>query len=150
MADILPAEGLDYLLGRVPRGGTAPTNLYLLLFTSQTANTVPGATAVLSTSTGVTEASFPGYARVAIPSSDWGSPDDATIWSATVRAVAASERSFAPASGSSSTPINGFGLASALTGGVALYYSNFDDTTAIASLALGDVIKITPSFGLGG
>ena len=150
MTSIVPDEGRDYLLSLVPKGGATPTNLYLFLFTSQTASTVPAGTAVLSTATGVTEAAYPGYARVAVASTDWGAQAADTIWGTAVRAVTAAQKSFPAATGTSSTAINGFGLASASSAGVAVYYSNFDDTTAIASLALGDIIKVTPKFGQGG
>lgn len=150
MTSIIPDEGRDYLLGIIPKAGTTPSTLYLGLFTSQTASTVPAGTAVLATATGVTEAGFGGYARVAVASTDWGAQAADTIWSQTVRSVTASQKSFGAATGAYPTAINGFFLATALTGGIAIYYSNFDDTTAIASLAIGDVIKITPKFGQGG
>lgn len=150
MASIIPDEGRDYLLSLVPKGGTTPTNLYLFLFTSATASTVPTGTAVLASGTGVTEAAYPGYTRVAVASTDWGSASAQTIWGTAVRAVTAAQKSFPAATGTYSTAINGFGLATASTGGIAVFYSNFDDTTAIASMALGDIIKVTPTFGQGG
>lgn len=148
MAEIIPDEGLDYLVGIVPKGGTSPANLYLLLFTSQTASTVPGASAVLSTATGVTEAAYTSYARVAVASGDWGATGAKTIWSQSARGTTASQKSFPAAGAAYATAINGFGLASASTGGVAVFYSNFDDTTAISSLALGDIVRVTPTYGL--
>lgn len=150
MASIIPDEGRDYLLGIVPKAGTTPATLYLGLFTSATASTVPAGTAVLATATGVTEAGYSGYARVSVASTDWGAQAADTIWSVAVRSVTASQKAFGAATATSAIAINGFFLATALTGGIAIYYSNFDDTTAIASLAIGDVIKITPKFGQGG
>jgi len=47
MAEIFPNEGLDYILGVIPKAGTTPTTLYLGLFTSQTASTVLTQTANL-------------------------------------------------------------------------------------------------------
>lgn len=156
MAEILPNEGLDYILGVIPKAGTTPANLYLFLFKGGTASTVPAASATIgtmgSTFVEVTTSDYPGYARVAVASSDWGSAGADTIWSQSVRAVTASQKSFAAAT-SAATPsatINGFGLASASTGGVAVYYSNFDDVTGVSALALGDLIRVTPKFGLGG
>lgn len=148
--EIFPDEGLDYLLGIVPKNGTNLATTYLGLFTSQTATTTPASTAVLATATGVTEAAFSGYARVAVAAADWGTAGAETIWSQAVRRVTATQKSFPAATGADSTPINGFFVATASTAGVALYYSNFDDTTAIASLALGDIIRVTPKLGLGG
>ncbi len=153
MADIVPDEGLDLLLGIFPKNGSNLANTYLMLFTSQTASTVPGSTAVLATSTGVTEAGFTSYARVAVAAADWGSAGAATIWTVTARKVTAAQKSFPGAGAPYSTAINGFGLANQLAtgaGSIGIYYSNFDDTTAIPSLGTGDVIKVTPTFGFGG
>lgn len=149
MTEILPIEGRDYMLGVVLKGSTQLANHYLGLFTSQTATTCPAETAVLSTATGVTESAHSGYARVAVPSSDWGAAANATIWTQAVRALTAAQKPFAAATAGSVTAINGFFIATALAGGVALYYSNFDDSTAIPSLDLGSIIKVTPQFGLG-
>jgi len=148
--EILPNEGLAYLLGITPKGGTSPANLYLGLFTSQTASTVITATQTLAAN--ITEATYTGYARVAVASSDWGSATLETVWlQANVMTVTASQKSFPVATAANlSAPVNGFFLASASTGGVAVMVSNFDDQTAIASLAIGDIIKIVPKFALGG
>jgi len=153
MAEIMPNEGLDYLLGIVPKNGTNLANTYLFLFKGGTASTVPAATAVIGTMGGtfaeVTTTDYPGYARVAVASTDWGAAGADTIWTQTVRAVTAAQKSFAAAT-SAATPsaaINGFGLATASTAGVALMYSNFDDTTGVSSLAIGDIIRVTPKFG---
>jgi len=153
MADRVPTEGLDYIVNVLLKNGGSPANLYLFLFKGGTASTVPGASATIGTMGGtfaeVNTTDYPGYARVAVASGDWGAIGDQTIWSATYRGAVAAQKSFAAATGAGATAINGFGLASASTAGVALYYSNFDDTTAIASLALGDIVRITPRFGLG-
>lgn len=149
--EIFVNEGLAYLLGIVPKGGSSPATLYLGLFTSQTASTTPAATAVLGASpSGITEAAFSGYARVAVASTDWGSVTAGdTVWAQTVSSVASSQKSFPAATASYSTAINGFFLASASTQGTLIYASNFDDTTAIATMAIGDIIKVTPKFALG-
>lgn len=147
MAEIVPDEGLDYLLGIFPKNGSNLATTYLGLFTSQTASTVPASTAVLATSTGITEAAYTGYARVAVAAADWGAVGAKTMWSQAGRGVTSSQKSFPAATAAYATAINGFFLASASTGGAALMISNFDDTTAIASLALGDIIRVTPTFG---
>lgn len=150
--EIFVNEGLAYLLGVLPKGGSSPATLYLGLFTSQTASTTPAATAVLGASpSGITEATFSGYARVAVASTDWGSVSSGdTVWGQTpVSSVTASQKSFPACTGTSSTAINGFFLCSASSSGTLIYASNFDDTTAIASLALGDIVKVTPKFALG-
>lgn len=148
MAEIFPNEGLDYLLGITPKNGTNLANTYLMLFTGATASTTPTATAVLSTSTGVTEAGYTSYARVAVAAADWGSAGSQTIWSQSARGVVASQKSFPAATATYSTAINGFGLATASTVGVGLFYSNFADTTAVATMAIGDVVQVTPTWGL--
>lgn len=148
MAEIVPDEGLDYILSIFPKNGTNLASTWLLLFTSQTASTVPASTAVLATETGVTEADFTSYARVEVAAGDWGATGAKTIWTQSARGTTASQQSFPAAGAAYATAINGFGIASASTAGVALMYSNFDDTTAIASLALGDIVRVTPTFGL--
>jgi hypothetical protein len=146
--EIIPNEGLDYILAIFPKNGTNIATMYLGLFTNATASTTPAATAVLATSTGVTEAAYSGYARVSIAAASWGATGAKTIWSQSARGTTAAEVSFPAATATSATAINGFFLATASTAGTAIFYSNFDDTTAVASLAIGDVIKVTPTFGL--
>lgn len=148
MAEIIPTEGLDYMLAIFPKNGTNIATLYLGLFTSQTASTVPAATAVLATPTGVTEAAYTSYARVSVAAASWGTTGNKTIWSQSARGTTAAEASFPAAGAAYATAINGFFLATASTAGTAVFYSNFDDVTAIASLALGDIIRVTPTFGL--
>src|SRR5882757_4166054 len=92
MTEIFPNEGLDYLLGLVPKGGTSPTTLYMGLFTSQTASTV--LTAAQTLVTNITEAAYTGYTRIAVASTDWGSTGSQSIWSQTVEAVTAAQKSF--------------------------------------------------------
>jgi hypothetical protein len=69
----------------------------------------------------------------------------------TGRGVVGSQVSFpAPTTAySPANPICGFFIADASTAGHAIYYSNFSDTTPVSSLAIGDVIKVTPTFGYG-
>ncbi len=148
VAEIVPDEGLDYWLNIMLTAGTPPANLYLGLFTSQSASTVPAAGMVLATPSGITEAGYSGYARVAVPTSDWGATAAKTSWSQTGRGKTAAQKSFAAAGASYPTPINGFFVATASTGGVCVLASNFDDATAIASLGVGDVVKVTPTYTL--
>src|SRR3954469_20842098 len=150
MAEIFPDEGLDYLIGIVPKNGTNLANTYCGLFINMTATTVPAASAVLSTGVGVTETSGWGYVRQTHAASGWGATGAKTIWAQTGRGTTGAQLSFAAASAAYASPINGFFLAATSGAGTgpALFYSNFDDTTAISSLSLGDIIKITPTFGL--
>lgn len=148
MAEIVPNEGLDLMVGILLKGTAAPANTYVGLYTSQDATTVPAATAVLATPTGVTEAAFGGYARQQIAPAAWGTVGAQTVWGQAGRGAVGPQASFPAATGAYATPINGFFLATALTGGVALLYTNFDDQTAIASLVLGQIIRVTPTFAL--
>lgn len=148
MAEIIPDEGLDYILGIFPKNGTNLATSYLLLFTSQTASTVPAANSVLATPTGVTEAAYTGYARQSVAAASWGTTAAKTIWSQSARGTTAAQASFPAATAAYATAINGFGLATASSAGVGLFYSNFDDVTAVASLAIGDICRVTPTFGL--
>lgn len=148
MAEIFPDEGLDYILGVIPKAGTTPATLYLGLFTSQTASTVPAANMVLATPTGITEAGYTSYARVAIASASWGAIGAKTSWSQTGRGTTAGQVSLPAAGAAYAVAINGFFIATALTAGICVYASNFDDTTAVATMAIGDVIRVTPTLTL--
>jgi hypothetical protein len=160
MADIFPDAGLDYLLTLFPKNTvTVPTTLYLALFKGGSATTVPTSAATLAAMTGtfaeVTTTDYPGYARVAVAAADWGAPAaDADIWGVAARAVTSAQKSFAAASSAATPtlPINGFFICTVPTGtsGVPVYFSNFDDTTGISSLAIGDIVRVTPQLGFAG
>lgn len=145
MAEIFPNEGLDAIMAIFPKNGANLSSLYMGFFTSQTASTAPGATAVLATATGVTEATGTAYARQQILAASWGaqaagSPDG--------RKSTAGVVTFPAVGAGGWGTINGFFLASALTLGIAIAYANFDDVTAIVSAA-GDVITVTPYLNFG-
>ena len=158
IADLFPDEGLDYLLGIVPKNGTNLANTFLGLYTAGGGTSVPGGLTLaaiggLGTS-GYAEVSatqWASYTRQTHAAGSWGAAGASTIWSTVGRKVDGSQMTFlAPAAPYSPTnPIAGFFLATAITGGVALYYSNFGDGSTIASLAIGDIVKVTPTFGLG-
>jgi hypothetical protein len=142
LAENFADEGVDYILNTFPRATQAvPTTLYLGLFTSQTATTVPAPTAVLATATGVTEATGSGYARQSIANTGWAAASGA---SGTRRTVGPQVTFTATAA---LGPINGFFIATAATGGVALFYANFDDATAV-TLQNGDSLRVTPTWQL--
>lgn len=145
MAEIFPDEGLNAILAIFPKNGTNLASLFLGFFTSQTATTVPAASAVLATPTGVTEATGTGYARTSIAAASWGatsagSPDG--------RRVTAGATATPSVGAGGWGTLNGFFLASALTGGVAIYYSNFASGLAIPT-SVGDVITVTPFLEFG-
>lgn len=138
MAEIFPDEGLNLILNIFPKGGTNLTTTYLALFTAFTASTVGSSS---QTRSSYTETTFGGYVRVSVASTDWG-----TIAAGTGgRAVPATQKTFATATGTSATAINGFFLADASTTGTCVFAANFDDVTAISSIAVNDVVKVTPT-----
>lgn len=139
MAEIFPDEGLDRILGVIPKGGATIAILYVGLFTSQTATTVPGASAVLATLTGVTEVTGTGYARQSIAAAAWAAQSAGTGGRKTV----GPQVTFT-ATGTWSAA-NGFFIADATTVGIALFYANFDDGTAV-TLLNGDSLKVTPTW----
>lgn len=154
MAALIPTEGLNYWLNIMFKQGTPPANLYLGLFTGATATTTPPATATLGNSTGVTEVAYTGYARQAITPANWGTVGALTADSVSGQGYTAAQVSFPAAGAAYSGPaINGFLIATQLAvgaGSISVLYSNFDDGTGIASLALGDIVKVTPKYVLGG
>lgn len=144
MAEIITDEGLDYMLGVILAGGTVDTTLYLGLFTSQTATTVParGATGGASPS-GWTEmtASSGSYARIAISTSDWGAP--ATNGSGRRRSLSAA-KSFTGFV--SAAAANGFFIAthaSSQSGDTILAFSNFDSGAARSLATTSDTLDVT-------
>lgn len=144
MAEIYVDEGIDAIFGVFPKNGANYATLYLGLFTSQTASTVPDRSATGGSSpSGWTEASGTSYARQSIAAADWGSP----ATDSTGRKVTASQVTF-PAAGSGGWgTANGFFVATASASGASdkiVFFANFDDLTAV-TINAGDVIKITPS-----
>ncbi len=132
MANIYVDQGLDAILGVFPKNGANFSTLYMGLFTSQTATTVP--------------ARSTNYARQAVSAGDWSAPTN----DSTGRKITASQVTY-PAAGSGGWgTVNGFFLAtqSAAGGGDKIvYFANFDDDTAVAINA-GDILKVTPSVTL--
>lgn len=158
MSDCFPDEGLDIILAIFPRNGSNIATLYAGLFTSSNGGSaVPAASATIaSMGTGYAEcqtAQWSSYARQPIAAASWGAVAAKTAWGTTGRGVDAAQVSFpAPASAyNPANPICGFFIAdsAAVGAGHAIYYSNFSDTAPIASLAIGDVVKVTPAFGFG-
>lgn len=158
MASIVPTEGLDYMLGIFPKNGTNASSLYLGLLSDSAGSgiTVPTATATLAAFGGTfSEASYTSYARVEVTAAEWTTgPADVTIGSAATRALTASQQSFAAAGAADlAQPIVGFFLCtvSAGTAGDVVYFANFTNgaSDVISSLALGDIVRVTPTFGLG-
>jgi len=120
----------------------------MFLFTGGTASTVPadGAVAVLASGIDAVfdEATGTNYARQAIAAASWGATAAAGT---TGRKTTAGQVTFGTVGAGGWGTITGFGIATDTTAGagVAYFYANFDDTTAITS-AQNDVIKITPTW----
>ena len=147
-AELNPFEGLDVFLNTVYRKAAPQTGdpTYLRLFTSQTPATVPAQTAVLASSTGVTEATGGGYGPASVAASSW--PAAATADTTGRRSSIASPGiSFAESTGAYTvTSVNGFMLATAAgpAAGVALFYANFDSGQAIIVNQAGFIVRIPP------
>lgn len=145
MARIFPDEGLDIAIATLLGISAAPSALWVGYFTSQTATTVPAASAVLASQTGVTEASYTGYARAELDPGEWGA---AAALAAGGRKRVASQQAFAAASsGASTEQANGYFLATTHTpgSGVAVCYVNFDE--GAMTIQEADVPRVTPTFG---
>jgi hypothetical protein len=149
MAEIFPDEGLDKIMGIWPKNGTNTASLYIGLFTTQTASTVPARTATGGASpSGWTEATGTSYARQAIAAASWG----AASTNGNGRKITAGQVTFPTVGAGGWGTVNGFFIATASASGasdVVIYFANFDDTTA-RTLSASDVIKVTPSMQLDG
>ena len=143
MASMFPDEGLDAIMAIFPKNGTNLATMYIGLFASQTASTVParGATGGSSPS-GWTEVTGTDYARQSIAAASWG----AQATNGDGRRSTAGQVTF-PAAGSGGwDTANGFFIATQSASGasdVIIYFANFDDVTAV-TLSETDVIKVTP------
>lgn len=144
MAETFTDEGLDYQLGITFKAGTVDTTLYLGLFTSQTASTVPARTATGGASpSGFTEmsASSGTYARIAIATSDWGS---ASTNGSGRRIQLSSAKTFTGFVGAAAA--NGFFIATNSASGVGdttLFFANFDNGVARTFASTSDQLQLT-------
>ena len=138
-------EGLARIINIFPRNAVAITDpLYMVLFTSQTASTVPAVTATGGASpSGWTEATGGGYARASIASTAW----PATTTPGGVRTtMAAPGISFPESTGAYSvTAVNGFGIcthSSSQASDTTITFANFSDTTAVTVASAGYTIRV--------
>lgn len=148
MAEIFTDEGLDKIMGIVPKNGTNLTTLYLGLFSSQTPTTVPARTATGGAApSGWTEVTGTGYARIAVAAADWGAAS--TVGNG--RSITAAQKTFTGGAGGW-TAANGFFLATNSASGAGdttIFFSNFASGLA-RTLASGDTLKVTPSMQFDG
>ena len=149
MAEIFVDEGIDKIMGIFPKNGTNIATLYIGLFTSQTASTVPARTATGgAVPAGWTEATGTDYARQSIASTSWG----AASTNGNGRKITAGEVTFPTVGAGGWGTATGFFIATNSASGagdVIIYFANFDDTTA-NTLNAGDVQKVTPSMQFDG
>jgi hypothetical protein len=144
MAETFVDEGLDYLLGIAFKAGTVDTTLYIGLFTSQTATTVPARTATGGAApSGWTEmtASSGSYARIAIATGDWGAA--ATNGSGRRISLSAAKTFTGFVS---SAAANGFFIATNSASGAGdtiLYFANFDSGVARSLGTISDTLAVT-------
>lgn len=145
MAEIFVDEGLDKIMGIVPKNGTGVSSLYIGLFTGLTGSTVPARTATGGAApSGWTEVTGTSYARQQILAASWGSPST----DGNGRKITAAQVTFPTAGAGGWTRADGFFLATNSASGAGdtlIFFANFDDVTSI-TLASGDVIKVTPSW----
>lgn len=138
MAEIVPDEGLDVLLGIYPKNGTNLATTYLGLFTAFTASTVGSNSQTMSS---YTEPDFGAYLVQSVASTDWGAAAAGTGG----RKVVAAQKSFpAATSVGSSLAINGYTLRnqSTFSGAKCLGAANFDEGQ-VPALAIGDIVRVT-------
>jgi hypothetical protein len=147
---IYPDQGIDEMLSIFPQNGTNLANLYVGLFTSQTPTTVPDRSAAGGASpSGFTEmvAGAGSYARIAIPSSSWGSP----VTTGTGRKVTATQVNFTGFT--SAAPANGFFIATQSASGAGdkiIFFANFDDGLSYSLVTTADQLLLTPYLGHNG
>ena len=148
MAEIFFDEGLDKFMGIFPKNGTNLASLYIGLFTGLTGSTVPARTAVGGAApSGITEVTGTSYARQQILAASWGAPST----NGDGRKITAAEVTF-PTAGGTWTRADGFFLAthsSSQAGDTLIYASSFDDVTS-ETLAISQILKVTPSMQFNG
>lgn len=143
MAEIFPDEGLDLVLGQVPKNTTRITTFSLGLFTSQTASTVITSGQGIAN---ITETTYTSYARQALATATWGAVAAGTGG----RKTTYPQVTF-PTVGATGATINGFfigwdsGAGGTGTPTVCVGQANFDDLAAVP-LNTNDVIKVTPAW----
>ncbi len=141
MAQMVPDEGLDIVLGQFPKDTVKYTSpLQLRLFTSQTASTVITHAQGFAN---ITETTYTSYARQALAAATWGAIAERPTNLG--RQTTYPQVTF-PTVGASGATINGFDITN--NGNtIVVGQANFDDGLAVV-LATNDVIKVTPTFAL--
>jgi hypothetical protein len=139
MAQMMPDEGLDLILGQIPFNTAKYTSpLQLRLFKSQTASTV---ITHAQTIANITVTTYTSYADQALAAATWGAAAERPT--NVGRQMTYPQVTF-PTCGATGDTINGFYICD--NGNTKVYgQANFDDGLAVV-LALNDVIKVTPTW----
>ena len=144
MAETFTDEGLDYLLGIAFRATTVDTTLFVGLFTSASASTVPARTATGGAApSGWTEmtASSGSYARVAVATGDWGAASTNGSGRRISLSAAKTFTGFV-----SSAAANGYFIATNSASGAGdtiLGFANFDSAAARSLASVSDTLNLT-------
>ncbi len=141
MAQMMPDEGLDIVLGQFPKNDTRLSTTYLCLFTSQTATTVITHAQTLSN---ITETTYTSYARQALAAATWGALAERPTNLG--RQTVYPQVTF-PTVGASGATINGFFIGDASPPVKVIGQANFDDGLAVV-LATNDILKVTATLAL--
>jgi hypothetical protein len=145
MAEILPDEGLDLILGQFPKNDTRITTVSLCLFKSQSSTTVITGSQVVSA---ITETTYTSYARQALATASWAA-QGATAPSTDGRKTTYGSQISFPPCGATGDTVNGLFVGwDTGAGGVAtptkcVGQANFDDLSSV-TLVTNDVLKVTP------
>jgi hypothetical protein len=138
MAQMMPDEGLDIILGQFPMSTAKYTSpLNCALFTSQTASTVITHAQAFAN---ITETTYTSYARQTLAAATWGAIAERPT---NLGRQTTYPQVTYPTVGATGATINGFYITNnAHT--VAIGQANFDDGLAVV-LATNDIIKVTPT-----
>jgi hypothetical protein len=149
MAEVLPDEGLDLILGQFPKADLRITVLSLCLFRSQTSTTViTGGQAVGA----ITETTYTSYARQALGQGSWGVQGASAPSTDGRKTTYGAQISFPPC-GATGDTVNGLfigwdgGTGSTGVPTRCVGQANFDDLSAV-TLVMNDVLKVTPAIQL--
>lgn len=149
MAEILPDEGLDLIIGQFPKNDTRITTVSLCLFKSQSSTTTITGSQIVSA---ITETTYSSYARQALATASWAA-QGATAPSTDGRKTTYGAQISFPPCGATGDTVNGLFIGwDTGAGGVAtptkcVGQANFDDLSAV-TLVTNDVLKVTPSIQL--
>lgn len=139
MAEIFPNEGLDYIMGKWPKGGAVEATMDLRLFSSHSATTVIG---TAEGTAQITQSAWTNYAAKTLGTATWG----AQSAHASGRSTTYPQVNMGTCGATGGT-VNGFYI-TGNSGSVCVCMANFDDATAVV-LMQNDIIRVTPTLVFG-